>query len=512
MGSGAEWDRIPVVRWIMLAMLSGGVGVALFALLERPSRLEREAAALRDQFRKLNESFAEALQAKEQSDRRALMAAQLDGATGLPNRLAVVEALERELGLRVTQSGSPPAVLAVHFNSLRAIEKAYGRIQIQNVLRAAASRLQALVGTGGMLGRVSDSDLAFWLRAGDPAGTAAAVAAAVAKSLAEPYRVPGGDTHVSFGIGIVQRRGGLAYGEELIQQACAAAEDASLRASGEWLVFEPQSRTDTIDRLQWETELRAAIAGTGLHLLFQPLVELNARRVAGFEGLLRWQHPLRGLLDPAKFLPVAANSRMLLDVDRWVLRQAVKQARSWGNNSQRDFFISINISAANFARQSLIEEVASLLDEYSVPGSRLRIEIVEGALMQDMQMATAVASSLRELGVRLCLDDFGTGYSSLGYLRALPLDAIKIDRSFTERMVSDSRDLGLVRAIVDIARYLQLSCIVKGVDTMEQHELLMILAPDLVQGHLYHSPLPPEQAEHMLRGAEDPGLPMRLSA
>jgi EAL domain-containing protein (putative c-di-GMP-specific phosphodiesterase class I) len=196
---------------------------------------------------------------------------------------------------------------------------------------------------------------------------------------------------------------------------------------------------------------------------------------------------------------VADSVGLMLEIDRLVLRQVALQARQWALDSQADFFLSFNLSPGHFARPEVATEVRQLLEECRVPAGRLRIEITESAIIGNIEAASRTAAQLRESGVKLCLDDFGTGYSSLNYLRVLPLDGLKVDRSFVERMVSDTRDFGVVKTIVDLAHYLQLYCVVEGVETSEQHELLQVLGADFLQGYLFSPAVPAEQAEQMLR-------------
>jgi EAL domain-containing protein (putative c-di-GMP-specific phosphodiesterase class I) len=268
------------------------------------------------------------------------------------------------------------------------------------------------------------------------------------------------------------------------------------------LRFEPTTRERAITRLQLETDLRRGITSGGLCLHYQPIVTLDTRQLAGFEALLRWRHPLEGLLLPSRFLAVAESAHLLLDIDRWVMRQAVVQARQWGVELERSFFVSVNVSPQHFARQELVTEISELLREYKVPPERLHLEVTEGALISNLESATSVATELRSLGVHICLDDFGTGYSSLNHLRSLPLDSLKVDRSFVDRMVNNSKDFGVVKTIIDLAHYLELTCVVEGVESAEQNELLQVLAPDYGQGFLYSAALVADDAERFLRNSE----------
>jgi len=493
------WGDSPLGLWVLVALAGMGAGFWILRLLQRPQRLSRELQAQSRRLQRLNASLAEALRFKEQAENLSVTLARIDAATALPNRAAFCEAVEEQLRLLRIRVTGGLAIIVVQFESTRLIANVYGHSQLEVILREAATRLQALPGLRGALGRVTDVELAVWIQTQQDAAAAERLAKQLCEQLANPFRVAGTDTHVAFGVGFSPRNSGLAYAQEMLQEASAAALDALLKGPDICVAFEPKTRATTIDRLQLESDLRHSLTGQGLCLHYQPIVAADSRRVAGFEALLRWQHPLEGLLLPGRFIPIAQSARLMLEIDRWVLRRSIMQARQWELDLAQEFFISANVSPEHFARRSLVTDIAELLSEFAVPPQRLHLEIVESALLSDLHDAATVASELRELGVHLCLDDFGTGYSSLNYLRTLPVDAIKVDRSFVERMVSNSKDFGVVKTVIDLARYLELTCVVEGVETAEQHELLQVLAPDFCQGYFYSAAVPAERAEQMLR-------------
>lgn len=471
-------------RWV-LTLLFGGSYAALAAfLIERPRKLTDEIRALKQRLSKLNEQLTQALRDRLASEGHAYDLTHQDKATNTPNRLAFEEALEAELSALRKGSEGRLIVIVAHLVSLEEIRQAYGQRDADAVLREACKRIrdwtpspgaQALRLTDTLapesmpyfrLARIGELDLAVLLRSGADASCAQQIISEIGDALAVSFTIEnGGEAHVNAAFGLCLPEDGLAGAAELIEQAVLAAHEAAQRSPGSTATFEPTARSTAAIRLQRETELRRALRRGELVLHYQPIVATDSARVCGFEALIRWHHPLEGLLSPARFLAVADTAGLLLDIDRLVLRQAALQARQWAVNSQMDFFLSFNLSPRHFARRELVSEVRQLLEECRVAAGRLRIEITESAIIGNIEAASRVAAELRESGVKLCLDDFGTGYSSLNYLRVLPLDGLKVDRSFVERMVSDTRDFGVVKTIVDLAHYLQLYCVVEGVES-----------------------------------------------
>jgi predicted signal transduction protein with EAL and GGDEF domain len=492
----AGWGAPLLTRWLLVVLMGAGTAFWVFRFAQRPLRLRAELKILSTRLHHLNTTLTEALRVKEQTEKSSLALAQIDGASGLPNRKSLCEAMERELSAIRGSVGTQVTVIVIRFESLREVTNAYGLEAGDRVLREASTRIQAFPGVRGTLGRISETELALWTKALDSRDK---LEQWLTEELSRPYRVGAFEAYVTFGVGLSILSDGFAYADEVLHQASSAAQEAVEQRSGAVCLFEPKTRARTVNRLEMESDLRRSLEGDGLVLHYQPIVRADSARVVGFEALLRWLHPLEGLLLPGKFLPIAESGNLQLEMDRWVLRQSILQAQQWSLDAGSDFFISFNLSQHNFARPELVREISDALADANVPPKHLRLEIIESALVCDVEVAARVAAELRELGVRICLDDFGTGYSSLSYLRTLPIDSIKVDRSFVERMVTNTKDFGVVKAIIDLAHYLELSCVVEGVETSEQRELLEVLGAEMYQGYLYSPPLPAEQAESLLR-------------
>jgi EAL domain-containing protein (putative c-di-GMP-specific phosphodiesterase class I) len=247
-----------------------------------------------------------------------------------------------------------------------------------------------------------------------------------------------------------------------------------------------------------EQDLRKALPAGEFELYYQPIVNVANNEISGFEALIRWNHPTEGCLPPGRFVPIALQAGMAHRLNNWVIREAARQASAWRRAGHHDLFVNFNLSAEAFLRPNLAEEIGAVLVEFDLPGHQIIVELTESTLVQDIRGAVRTLQRLSELGVSAWLDDFGTGYSSLSHLRELPLKGVKIDRSFIERIDTDSRDFGFLKALIDLISYLGMRSIVEGVETIAQYELLSLTTCDLYQGHHFSRSMSAAQAERWL--------------
>jgi EAL domain-containing protein (putative c-di-GMP-specific phosphodiesterase class I) len=321
---------------------------------------------------------------------------------------------------------------------------------------------------------------------------------------AEPFQLGDAEAKVTASVGLAL--GGAATSvHDLLREAEIALHQAKLDATRHTVLFDPTMRAQTLERVDLELDLRRAIDRDELRLHYQPLIDLRTDRVVGTEALVRWQHPARGLVPPLAFVPLAEETGLILPIGRWVLETACAQLLAW-QREQADgapIVMSVNLSARQFSQAGLVDEVAALLATSGLPPRTLELEITESVVLDETEAGIARLHALRELGVRLVLDDFGTGYSSLSYLRRLPLDAIKIDRSFvmglgTGEADDRSSDLPIVQAVIALAHALGIEVVAEGIETPEQLRLLRTLGCDRGQGFLFARPLVPADAARML--------------
>jgi EAL domain-containing protein (putative c-di-GMP-specific phosphodiesterase class I)/GGDEF domain-containing protein len=500
----AGWGRPPLVG-ALLSLLLGAVGAGMsYRWLDQRDVMAAERAAWHAAELRLDLQLREAVQHAETVERRNLTVSDVDVSTGLATRTAFCSGLERELGEIRGNPGARLIVAVVLLEPANVIVAAYGERILASVLAQAAGRIKAVTGWNALVGRVGELELAAWRVVGQARADAEQAIAGLTAALAPAYVCDTHTVHAPAVIGVSGSVDGLGYAEELVSQAVTVARDAPRGGPSGYHEYEPALRERAITRLQLEDELHKGVADDSLRLHFQPIVTAATRQVVGFEALLRWQHPLEGLLTPARFLHAAESGGLMLEIDRWVMRQAVMQLRQWNLIAPGRYFLSFNMSPQHFARPELVNEVSDLIDTHSIDPQQLHIEIVEQTLIDDTKVAVEVARGLRELGAELSLDDFGTGYSSLNYLRTFPVNSLKIDRSFINRLVDDSKDFGVVKTIIDLGHYLGLQCIAEGVESNEQHDLLQMLGPDFCQGHLYSAALPAEQAQLMIEPVQAP--------
>jgi EAL domain-containing protein (putative c-di-GMP-specific phosphodiesterase class I) len=255
----------------------------------------------------------------------------------------------------------------------------------------------------------------------------------------------------------------------------------------------------TLERVELENDLRQALDRDELRLHYQPLVDLATDRIVGFEALVRWQHPTRGLVPPLAFVPLAEETGLILPIGAWVLETACRQARRWSEEyPESPLVMSVNLSARQFNQPSLVDEVRATLAATGLAPERLELEITESVLLDEGEENSTTLRALRDLGVRLVLDDFGTGYSSLSYLRRLPLDTIKIDRSFVDGIDEDNSNLPIVRAVIALAHGLGIEVVAEGIETEGQLEVLRDLVCDRGQGYYFARPQPPDALSDLL--------------
>jgi EAL domain-containing protein (putative c-di-GMP-specific phosphodiesterase class I) len=300
-------------------------------------------------------------------------------------------------------------------------------------------------------------------------------------------------------MGIAVGQPGRATPGEMLREA----EIAMVRAKGDpskrYVLFEPSMSEQTMDRIDMENDLRRAIERGELRLHYQPLVDLTTDRIIGFEALVRWQHPVRGLVPPLSFIPLAEETGLIVPLGRWVLETACRQAREWRDTrpGAPQLMMSVNLSARQFGQPDLVDQVVAILAETGLDPTTLELEITESVVMDQSEVGIRTLHRLRDMGVRLVLDDFGTGYSSLAYLKHLPLDTIKIDRTFVAGLDGEA-DRSIVEAVIALAHGLRISVVAEGIETEAQFEILRAMGCDTGQGYLFARPLPEPDAAWLL--------------
>jgi EAL domain-containing protein (putative c-di-GMP-specific phosphodiesterase class I) len=320
------------------------------------------------------------------------------------------------------------------------------------------------------------------------------------QALVGAFTIDGQSVFGTASMGIALSASGYEGADELVRGAHIALFQANADGRTRIAVFDPATREQIVTRQQLETDLHQAIERQEFCLNFQPIVSLATGSLVGFEALVRWRHPLEGIIPPASFIPLAEETGLIVHITRWVLREACRQARVWREQlpTDVDFYLSVNLSVQDLRQPDLSDFVANALQEAGLPPGVLRLEVTESMMIDNINAVSDLVSRLRTMQVPLLLDDFGTGYSSLSYLNRFKFDYLKIDRTFVNRMTHPDQSVGIVRAIVHLAHDLGIKTIAEGVETAEHRDQLKCLGCDYGQGYYFSKPLPHDLAERLL--------------
>lgn len=424
--------------------------------------------------------------------------AKTDDLTGLANRTLLNERINEAI-LASTDSGNPPAVLVLDVDSFKAVNDALGHGAGDAVLIEVARRLKCAVRAVDTVARLGGDEFAILVIEATEEEVLN-IAHRASAQLQDSVQVGTETVWAMASIGV--RIGTPGHpAESLIRDADIAMYQAKAHGRNNIQLFHPDMLDAVRERSRITAELRNAVAGGELALRYQPVVELASGTVIGFEALLRWHHPVHGLIMPDSFIPIAEETGLILELGRWVLHEGVAQLRRWSETEPEltDFCLHINLSAAELLRGDLLEDVRETLARNHVAPPRLVLEITETVLMSKGTAEEQVLGELRDLGVGLQIDDFGTGYSSISYLRTLPADTVKVDRSLIQDIASDPQQQKFVAAILQLIYSAGLKAIVEGIETAEQAILLQTMGCLHGQGYFYDRPLPPEMVLGRLR-------------
>ncbi len=482
--------------------------------LQLPVRGTAEAATVAQAFNAMSVSLKSAHE-------RLVHDAIHDHLTQLPNRSHFKDRLDRAIARRLRRKDYQFAVLFVDLDRFKHVNDSLGHTAGDRLLVMFAERLAAAVRAEDVvsrmpgaatlpeptLARFGGDEFAVLLDGIREPFDAVRVAKRVQLMAAQPLQLDGQDVFASASIGVAVATESHKSGEDIIRDADLAMYRAKNAGAGGYSVFDAALHDEAVRRLRLETDLRHAVERQEFRVWYQPIVSLADHRVVGVEALVRWQHPERGLVFPGEFFDVAEEVGLITQIDEWVLQESCRQGREWLVTGvvTPAFTISVNLSAKAFAQETLVQRVADLLHATGYPATGLRLEITEGAAIKDAVRARVVLAQLRALGVRISLDDFGTGYSSLSYLQSLPLDVLKIDRSFVAGIGTDKDKGEIVKLIIGLARTLKLEVVAEGTETATHVEYLRLLGCPLGQGYFFAKPAEPS-------GGRPPAVAPRVRA
>ena len=414
-----------------------------------------------------------------------------DSLTGLPNRLAFSEAIEK-MG-EMAEEDLQHAVLVVDMLRFSRINESMGSLAGDELLITFARRLILALRGGDILARTGGNEFGVLVSLRRGVQDALKAAERIQKVMATPFKISDLEIRVECAIGVALMHAGQDP-EELFRNAQFAVKQAKL--AGKPQVYEPREASAARRRFSIETELRRALDKDQLKLFYQPLIDLKSGRVAGFEALARWSHEDRGEISPTEFIPVAEESGLILQLGRWAMDKAAQTLAEWDKTSGEalPLYVGVNLSAIQVARDNIADVVSSALKSSGLTGDRLTLELTESSIVQDPARATRVFEALKALDATVAMDDFGTGYSSLAYLQRLPIDVLKIDRSFVSGMMIDPDSVAIVRAVLSLAEALGMSTTAEGIETVELATTLATLGCSSGQGYYFAKPLEAEAA------------------
>ena len=408
-----------------------------------------------------------------------------DALTGLPNRLMFLNYLTEALA-RPVHGATPPTILLIDLDQFKQVNDTLGHPAGDALLRAVALRLLGCVREGDLVARLGGDEFAILQTMAKQPGSAQALAARVVDDIGRPFDIDGHRILVGTSAGIAVAGGSLDTADLLVKCADIALYRAKADGRGRFRVFESAMDTEMQAQRAFEIDLRQALSEHEFELFYQPLYNVAQRRVCGFEALLRWRHPERGLVSPGIFIPVAEELGLIVPIGDWALQRACADAATWPSHLK----VAVNLSPVQFQSPDLVAVVQRALLRSELPPSRLELEITESALLQDSQTVLTTLHELNGLGLRIALDDFGTGYSSLSYLRSFPFNKLKIDQSFIRDIASRTDCEAIVRSVTNLAGTLGMTTTAEGVETEEQFNRLCEVGCTELQGYLFDKPRP----------------------
>ncbi len=427
-----------------------------------------------------------------------------DALTGLPNRILCREHMDRVLPS--VRRGGNLAVLCLDLDGFKGVNDTLGHPAGDELLRLVARRLRDSTRETDMIARVGGDEFTIVQADAEQPTAAAALADRLVEALGTPFEIMGQRVEIGTSIGIVLADETAASSEDLLRNADVALYRAKAAGRGTWRFFEPSMDTQIQQRRRLEADLRRAITEGQFEVYYQPLMAARSQALTGFEALIRWRHPERGILSPAEFIPLAEDTGLIRAMGVWVLSRACADATLWPSYVR----VAVNLSPVQFVNGTLVRDVEQALVASGLAADRLELEITESVLLQDNDTTLDILRRLHELGVRIAMDDFGTGYSSLSYLRRFPFDKIKIDKSFVQNLTWENGSIEIVRAVVGLGKALGMDVLAEGVETVEQLGILQNEGCDELQGYLFSTPRPVQEVPGIIArypGVNDSALP-----
>ncbi|MEH2268640.1 MAG: EAL domain-containing protein [Nostoc sp.] len=467
--------------------------------IELEHRVKQRTGELEKALQKLQQE----INSRQKLQSQLLDIALHDSLTGLPNRVLFIRRLENALNRAKQESSYQFAVLFLDCDRFKVVNDSLGHPVGDELLIAIARRLQACLIPIDTLARLGGDEFGILLENITDINIAIQVAERILQQLSLAFKLSRYEVFMNASIGISWGNKDYERPEYLLRDADTAMYRAKAQGRAKYHVFNPAMHQEAIQLLELENDLRRAVERQEFLVYYQPIVSLTTGRISGFEALVRWQHPIRGLVSPTEFIPVAEETGLINVINTWVLQSACHQLSIWQHHpvTPEPLTISVNLSARLFLQPNLVEQIDRIIYENKINPAYLELEITESVIMENTNAIKIILQQLKQRKIKLIMDDFGTGYSSLSYLHSFPLNALKIDKSFVKRMQENKENMGLVPAMIGIANSMGMSAIAEGVETQEQLAQLRSLNCNFAQGYLFSQPIEQQLALKLLTSA-----------
>lgn len=424
-----------------------------------------------------------------------------DALTGLPNRALLMDRLEHVISRSQRRQDFLYAVIFIDLDRFKVINDSLGHLAGDLVLKTVSRRLEECIRPGDTVARFAGDEFIVLLEDLAEAADARIVADRIQQEVSRALKLDGQTIFTTVSMGIAAGNSSYHAPDELLRDADNALYRAKAAGKARYEIFDPSMHAVAVAALELETDLRQAIERRELSLHYQPIVSLASGEISGVEALLRWNHPQRGMIPPAAFIPMAEETGLIIPLGWWIVEEACSQLQRWKDSfpQQRSILMSINLSIRQFAEPDLTKRLEVMVRDTGVDPTGIAFEITESVLIENPEAVAPQLEQLRSAGFQLHLDDFGTGYSSLSYLHRFPIDTLKIDRSFVSRMRPEGKEADIIQAIIQLAGNLGMQVTAEGVETTEQLDRLRGMECGCVQGYLLSRPVPPTEIEELLR-------------
>ncbi|MGD1807529.1 putative bifunctional diguanylate cyclase/phosphodiesterase [Dapis sp. BLCC M126] len=465
-------------------------------ILSQKQQLEQRIAIQIQELNQLQQELNHLIHQRQNIEEELLYNASHDSLTNLQNRAWFIEQLSHVLEIAKRDATYFFSILLIDINRFQVLNASLGYPTGDQILIQFANLLKTIIRTEDSVARCGGDEFAILVENSKSCEEGIRLAQRIQETLQSPFHFDQQEVIISVSIGIVCDCNVYESGENILRDAHLAMREAKESSQVDYAIFNQDIHSYTLKRLELEQDLQQSFKRQEFLLYYQPIISLTNQKFVGFETLLRWQHTQKGFISPGQFIPIAEETGLIVEIDDWVFTNACLQLKAWQENfpQARDIVLSINLSARQLNDSSLTNKIQQILTKTQVSGKNIKLEITETTLMENAVKAVEILSELQQLNIKLSMDDFGTGYSSLSYLQRLPLNSLKIDRSFVNQMDNSQEDLEIVRAIISLAHTLEMELIAEGIETAAQLDILQSLGCEYGQGYFLSYPLKVEDA------------------